>query len=178
MSARSREAHQRQNCYKSHEHRHTKPYKGDSGHCCLRFLSDCVRDVAGHCQYGAQNAVRSRDAELVAAEASDGQLSAGHARTLLGLNDKELIPETAKQVIEEKLSVRQTEQLVKSLNRPPRAPTPKPRRDTFYDEVELALSDVLARQVTVTTAGEGGRLTIEFFDADDLKKLAAAFGEE
>jgi len=109
---------------------------------------------------------------------SDGELSAGHARTLLGLNDKELIPETARQVIEEKLSVRQTEQLVKALNKPPRTPKPKPRRDTFYDEVELALSDVLARQVTVTTAGEGGRLTIEFFDADDLKKLAAAFGEE
>lgn len=109
---------------------------------------------------------------------SDGELSAGHARTLLGLNDKELIPETARQVIEEKLSVRQTEQLVKALNKPPRTPKPKPRRDTFYDEVELALSDVLARQVTVTTAGEGGKLTIEFFDADDLKKLAAAFGEE
>ena len=54
---------------------------------------------------------------------------------------------------------------------------PKPKRDTFYDEVELALSDVLARQVTVTNSGEGGKLTIEFFDADDLKKLAAAFNE-
>ena len=108
---------------------------------------------------------------------SDGQLSAGHARTLLGLNDKELIAPTATQVIEEKLSVRQTEQLVKSLNRPPRTPRPKPKRDNFYDEVELALSDVLARKVTVTNAGEGGRLTIEFFDADDLKKLAAAFNE-
>ena len=108
---------------------------------------------------------------------SDGQLSAGHARTLLGLNDKELIAPTATQVIEEKLSVRQTEQLVKSLNRPPRTPRPKPKRDSFYDEVELALSDVLARKVTVTNAGEGGRLTIEFFDADDLKKLAAAFNE-
>ena len=109
---------------------------------------------------------------------SDGVLSAGHGRALLGLNNKELIPETADRVIEEKLSVRQTEQLVKALNKPVRPPKPKPKRDTFYDEVELALSDVLARQVTVTNAGEGGKLTIEFFDADDLKKLAAAFNEE
>lgn len=108
---------------------------------------------------------------------SDGALSAGHARALLGLNNKELISETAKQVAEEKLSVRQTEQLVKTLNKPVKPPKPKPRRDTFYDEVELALSEVLARKVTVTNAGEGGRLTIEFFDADDLKKLAAAFNE-
>ena len=109
---------------------------------------------------------------------ADGTLSAGHGRALLGLNNKELIPDTAKQVAEEKLSVRQTEQLVKSLNKPPRSPRPKPKRDTFYDEVELALSDVLARKVTVTNAGEGGRLTIEFFDADDLKKLASLFNED
>ena len=109
---------------------------------------------------------------------SDGALSAGHARALLGLNNKELISETAKQVAEEKLSVRQTEQLVKTLNKPVKPPKPKPRRDTFYDEVELALSEVLARKVTVTNAGEGGRLTIEFFDADDLKKLASLFNED
>ena len=109
---------------------------------------------------------------------AEGELSAGHARALLGLNDKELIPETADRVIEEKLSVRQTEQLVKKLNKPVRAPQPKPRRDTFYDEVELALSEVLARKVTVTNAGEGGKLTIEFFDADDLKKLAALSNED
>lgn len=109
---------------------------------------------------------------------SDGKLSAGHARALLGLNDKEQLSEVANRVLEEGLSVRQTEALVKSLNKPVRAPKPKAKRDTFYDEVELALSDVLARQVTVTNSGEGGKLTIEFFDADDLKKLAAAFGEE
>ncbi len=109
---------------------------------------------------------------------SDGQLSAGHARALLGLNDKEQIGPTAQQVVEESLSVRQTEQLVKALNKPPRSPRPKPKRDTFYDEVELALSDVLARKVTVTNSGEGGKLTIEFFDADDLKKLASLFNED
>ena len=109
---------------------------------------------------------------------SDGALSAGHARALLGLNDKALIPETADRVVEEKLSVRQTEQLVKALNKPPRTPKPKPKRDTFYDEVELALSQTLARTVTVSNSGEGGRLTIEFFDADDLKKLAALFNED
>ena len=72
---------------------------------------------------------------------SDGALSAGHGRALLGLNNKELISDTAKQVAEEKLSVRQTEQLVKTLNKPVKPPKPKPRRDTFYDEVELALSE-------------------------------------
>lgn len=110
---------------------------------------------------------------------SDGQLSAGHARTLLGINDKEQIYPAAKQVVEEKLSVRQTEQLVKALNKPKKEKTQeKPRRDKFYDEVELAISGVLSRNVSVVNKGKGGRLEIEFFDADDLKKIAKLFEED
>lgn len=112
---------------------------------------------------------------------SDGLLSAGHARAVLGLNDKELLTETAKRVVDEKLSVRQTEQLVKALNKPKKAPKPQPARDKFYDEVELAISGVLARKVSVINAakgGKGGKIEIEFFDEDDLKKLAKLFDED
>lgn len=112
---------------------------------------------------------------------SDGLLSAGHARAVLGLNDKELLTETAKRVVDEKLSVRQTEQLVKALNKPKKTPKPQPARDKFYDEVELAISGVLARKVSVINAakgGKGGKIEIEFFDEDDLKKLAKLFDED
>lgn len=112
---------------------------------------------------------------------SDGLLSAGHARAVLGLNDKELLTETAKRVVDEKLSVRQTEQLVKALNKPKKAQKPQPARDKFYDEVELAISGVLARKVSVINAakgGKGGKIEIEFFDEDDLKKLAKLFDED
>ena len=113
----------------------------------------------------------------VAKMVSDGILSAGHARAILGLNDKELISDIAKRVAEEKLSVRQTEQLVKALNKPKKTAKPKPQRDKFYDEVELAISGVLARKVSVINSGKGGKLEIEFFDEDDLKKLAKLFDE-
>lgn len=109
---------------------------------------------------------------------ADGLLSAGHARAILGLNDKELIPEIAKRVVEEKLSVRQTEQLIKALNKPKKEPKAKPQRDKFYDEVELAISGVLARKVSVVNSGKGGKLEIEFFDQDDLKKIAKLFDED
>lgn len=113
----------------------------------------------------------------VAKMVSDGILSAGHARAILGLNDKELISDIAKRVAEEKLSVRQTEQLVKALNKPKKTAKPKPQRDKFYDEVELAISGVLARKVSVINSGKGGKLEIEFFDEDDLKKIAKLFDE-
>lgn len=108
---------------------------------------------------------------------ADGALSAGHARAILGLNNKELIREVAEEVVSERLSVRQTEALIKSLNKPKKEPKAKEKRDRFYDEVELAVSETLARNVKVVNKGKGGRLEIEFFDEDDLKKLAKLFDE-
>ncbi len=114
----------------------------------------------------------------VAKMVEEGLLSAGHARALLGLDDEQLISDTANDIVEKQLSVRQTEQLVKALKKPAKEKTVKKARDKFYDEVELSLSDVLARKVTVSNSGKGGKIEIEFFDADDLQKLAKLFQED
>lgn len=108
----------------------------------------------------------------------EGKLSAGHARALLGLEDEKLISDIANEIVEKQLSVRQTEQLVKALKKPKKEKLPKKARDKFYDEVELALSGVLARRVTVANSSNGGKLEIEFFDMDDLQKLAKLFSED
>lgn len=108
----------------------------------------------------------------------EGLLSAGHARALLGLDDEALISDISKEIVEKQLSVRQTEQLVKSLKKVKKEPKAKQARDKFYDEVELALSGVLARKVTVSNSGKGGKIEIEFFDTDDLQKLAKMFSED
>ena len=108
----------------------------------------------------------------------EGKLSAGHARALLGLEDEKLISDVAKEIVEKQLSVRQTEQLVKALKKPKKTAVVKKTRDKFYDEVELALSGVLARKVVVSNSGKGGKLEIEFFDEDDLQKLAKLFSED
>lgn len=114
----------------------------------------------------------------VAKLVENGTLSAGHARALLGLEDEKLISDIAAEIVEKQLSVRQTEQLVKALKKPKKAPASKKSRDKFYDEVELALSGVLARKVVVSNSGKGGKLEIEFFDEDDLQKLAKLFSED
>lgn len=114
----------------------------------------------------------------VAKLVENGTLSAGHARALLGLEDEKLISDIAAEIVEKQLSVRQTEQLVKALKKPKKALASKKSRDKFYDEVELALSGVLARKVVVSNSGKGGKLEIEFFDEDDLQKLAKLFSED
>ena len=114
----------------------------------------------------------------VAKLVEEGKISAGHARALLGLDDEQLMSDIAEEIVEKQLSVRQTEQLVKSLKRVKKASPAKKTRDKFFDEVELALSGVLARKVTVLNSGKGGKIEIEFFDADDLQKLAKLFSED
>ncbi|MBR3955872.1 MAG: ParB/RepB/Spo0J family partition protein [Clostridia bacterium] len=112
--------------------------------------------------------------ELVA----DGTLSAGHARTLLGLENKEMIYEVALTVSEKGMSVRDTEKLVKKLNKPVKE-TETPPVAHYHSEVALSLSTVLGRKVNIVTAKgtgkTGGKIEFEFFDDDDLQKLAKLF---
>ncbi len=108
----------------------------------------------------------------------DGALSSGHARALLGLENKEQISVAAEAVLRDRLSVRQTEALVKTMNKPPRAPAPKRLGEKFYEETALALSSALQRKVKVSGGDRGGRMEIEFFDREDLLKLISVFRNE
>ena len=111
--------------------------------------------------------------ELVAS----GKLSAGHARTVLSFPSAQQ-EEVAKQAALTGLSVRQLEKMAKAATKLPKAPTAVATRDSFYNEVELALAQSLGRRVTVTASGKGGKLTVEFYDNDDLKALANALAPD
>ncbi len=109
---------------------------------------------------------------------SSKELSAGHARALLTLEDDKAKIELAKLVIKEDISVRETERLArKQIKVEPTGKKTK-KRNPYYDEVELALSDVLQRKVRVTKSTKKGSIEIEFFDDEDLKKLIKIFDNE
>jgi len=106
-----------------------------------------------------------------------GSLSAGHARALAGLRDHLLIERLAARVVDEGLSVRQTEDLVQSLDEvtvpvvdPPGEVTVRPR-DAALLEVEQILADRLDTTVRVVTRGRKGRIVVEFADLNDLERL-------
>lgn len=107
-------------------------------------------------------------AEMVAA----GTLSAGHARAVLSF-EPDLQVEIAEQAVKTGASVRELERQAKAARSAKKPGTSvKPRRDSFYDEVELALSEQLGRRVRVVAGDKGGTLTLEFYGQDDLRELA------
>lgn len=108
----------------------------------------------------------------------NGQISAGHARALLAFENPALISEAARQAVEKNLTVRDLERMARqSAASGSRTHAPK-RRDSFYDEVELSLTETLGRRVRVVNAGKKkGTLEIEFYSAEDLKNIANKLGE-
>lgn len=103
-----------------------------------------------------------------------GRLSAGHARALLSFDEEKTAVETAKKIVKEGLSVRETEKLVKKLdNTPPQRKKNNSKKLNAYAEVELALTVALGAKVTVTENKnkKGGTLNIEFYDPEELFSL-------
>ena len=105
----------------------------------------------------------------------EGRLSAGHARALAAIDDEKTAIFAAKTVMEKGLSVRETEKLVKALTAEKIEKKKKTAaRNSFFDEVELSLNNSLGRKAKVVTKSgkESGTLEIDFYDKDDLARIA------
>ena len=103
-----------------------------------------------------------------------GKLTTGHAKALLSITDEKRLIETARFIIANSVSVRETERLVRDIEKSPAAIRAR-KRNPYYDEVELALSETLGRSVKLTKSAKKGTLQIEFFDDDDLNRLIKIF---
>ena len=114
-------------------------------------------------------------AEEVLTMLEEGVLSAGHARALLPLPTPKLQLEAAKKVVSEGLSVRQTESLVKALQKEKKE---KPKLTDeialYLGEAEKNLSGHLGRKVKINHKGKKGRIELEYYNVQDLEALLAA----
>ena len=111
----------------------------------------------------------------VAKLVEEGKLSAGHARALLPLSPA-LQENAAGAVISGGLSVRQTEALVKALQREKKDP-PKQAGDSlalYLGEAEKNLSGRLGRKVHIAHRGKKGRIEVEYYNSQDLELLLEA----
>lgn len=105
----------------------------------------------------------------------ENKLSAGHARAIAAVEDEKTVLLIAETVVTKGLSVRATEKMVKALTAEKKSPSkPSSRRNSFFDEVELALNNSLGRKAKVITQSgkECGTLEIAFYDKDDLARIA------
>ena len=111
--------------------------------------------------------------KAVAALLRDKEISAGHARALLPLEDPERMEQAAKTVIGQQLSVRQTELLVKRLlSQPKDAPEKQP--DIYVADLERAMEALTGHRIAIQPGAKKGRVVIEYYGNEDLEAVCDA----
>ena len=103
----------------------------------------------------------------------DKQLSAGHARALLPLEREEAMLKAAQTILEQQLSVRQTEALVKQLQKQP-SEKPQKTPDIYVQDLERAMSSLTSHKITIKHGEKKGKITIEYYGNEDLEAVCEA----
>ena len=104
---------------------------------------------------------------------SQGKISMGHGRALLGLKNKNNLNAIVEKVTREELNVRQLEMLIQQLNdNVPRETKKKPvQKNVFIREQESILRERFGTTVTITQKKKKGKIEIEFFSEEDLNRI-------
>ncbi|MFK5925154.1 MAG: ParB/RepB/Spo0J family partition protein [Desulfuromusa sp.] len=118
--------------------------------------------------------------EKVKNDVAQSRLSMGHARALLALEQDEDIIEASLEVIRKKLSVRETEKLIKKIKSMFGARSHKPGVEKVVDPNLLALENSLRQQlgtpVKLHTKANGGRIEISYHDQEELGRILELLG--
>lgn len=103
---------------------------------------------------------------------SNGELSMGHGRALLGLKNKELLRPLVEKIRKEHLNVRQVEQMIQELNKKKeKRKKVKPKKDVFIVQQETELREVLGTNVQIKRNKSKGKIEIEFYSDEELNRL-------
>lgn len=104
----------------------------------------------------------------------DDMISTGHARALLAIDDQEQQYALAVKIFDEKLSVRETEKLIKNIKSPKEQPKQekKVEHSFIYEDMAEKLKGVLGTKVKVLAKGNGkGKIEIEYYSDDELERM-------
>ncbi len=138
------------------------------------LTQEAVSRSVGKSRPAVANALRLLNLpEPIADMLEKGQLTTGHARALLPIEDRTLQLQAAKQVVEKGLSVRQTEALAAHLLKEPKAKKPSATVD-YAAQASLELGQALGRKVHIVDGRKKGRIELEYYGADDREALLAA----
>ncbi|BCB06101.1 ParB/RepB/Spo0J family partition protein [Bacillus sp. KH172YL63] len=103
---------------------------------------------------------------------SEGKLTMGHGRALLGLKNKKTLSQVVNRILKESLNVRQLEKIIQELNENvPRETKPKERKDVFIQEQESLLRERFGTTVTIKQSKKKGKIELEFFSKEDLDRI-------
>ena len=111
--------------------------------------------------------------QSVSALLRDKQLSAGHARALLPLEREEVMLNAAQTIMEQQLSVRQTETLVKQQLKEPKE-KPEKTQNIYVQDLERAMQSLIGHKITIKHGEKKGKITIEYYGNEDLEAVCEA----
>ncbi len=148
----------------------------------FHLTQEQVGEAIGKDRSSVANCLRLlRLPEAVRAFLTDGRLSLGHARTLLVIEDPQVLTMLAHRIVEEGLSVRQVERLVKETSQQRgagrRALTPRARRgaEPHVAALQSELQQRLATRVRIRHGRKRGIIEIEYYSLEDLDRLVGIF---
>lgn len=103
----------------------------------------------------------------------DDMISTGHARALLAIDDKEQQHILANKIFDEKLSVRETEKLVKDIKNPKKPKEKKAvENDFIFKSFEDKMKEVIGTKVSISSKGNGkGKIEIEYYSDSELERV-------
>ena len=138
------------------------------------LTQDQAAERVGKSRSAVANFLRLRQlGDAIQKSIIEGAISMGHARALLGLEDAPGRLSAWRTIIAKKLSVRETEQMIRKLKATPSKPTP--RQPTEIERHIATLAEELSRyygtKVTIQRQKKRGTVAIEFYNDDDLDRL-------
>lgn len=147
----------------------------------LKFTQEEVAKRLGKSRPHVANHIRllslpAKIQELI----SNGKISMGHGRALLGLRQQAKLPALVDKIIQESLNVRQLEKLIQQLNEnvPRETKKPEKKKDVFIQEREHSLRERFGTTVNIKQTKNKGKIEIEFFSKEDLERILEMLGQE
>ena len=140
------------------------------------LTQDAIAGRVGRSRSAVANSLRLLTlSEEMQTSLASGEISPGHARALLGIEDPEESRRAWRRIVEGHLTVRDAEALVKQGARPPRDSSPK-RRSPDLVALEEHLRGSLGTRVDLTKGRKGGRIVIHYFSDEELESIVDRLG--
>ena len=137
------------------------------------MTQDMVAKTVGRSRSAVANALRLLNLpKEVQQMLKVGDITVGHAKALVAVDDEDLLMELAVKAAADKLTVRAIEKIISKLDEPEKEPEKTDKIDSYFKEMELSLNENLGRRVKVDYSKNKGALILEFYDKEDLAAIA------
>lgn len=115
--------------------------------------------------------------DQVIAYINNGELTMGHGRALLGVKSEAALQKIVTRIRNEKLNVRQVEQLIQQMNQASVQPKENVKKDIFIQQTESRLRDRFGTSVNIQKGKKKGKIEISFYSDEDLERLLELLAE-